>query len=91
MDDRRVITANIPEELAAEMDSAAKRLDRSRSWIIRSALIEWLAEEEHRRELTFDALADVDAGRTMTHEEALAGFERSTIERRRDKERRLSA
>ena len=71
-DDGRTITAKVPQALAAHLDEIALRIDRSRSWIVRQALAEWLAEEQRRYELTLEALDDVDAGRVIPHETLLA-------------------
>ena len=65
--DSRVITAHVPATLAAKVDELAGRLERSRGWIVKQALDAWIAQEEHRRQLTFEALADVDAGRVFDH------------------------
>jgi predicted transcriptional regulator len=73
MDSReRVVTANLPTELAERLDEVACRIDRSKSWIVRQALGEWLAEEQRRYELTLEALKSVDEGRTISHQEVLA-------------------
>jgi predicted transcriptional regulator len=69
MNDGRVITAKLPEALVARMDEIAGRSDRSRSWIIRQALGEWLAEEQRRYELTLEAQKSVHEGRSFTQEE----------------------
>jgi len=71
-DDGRTITAKVPQALAVRLDEIALRIDRSRSWIVRQALAEWLAEEQRRYELTLEALDDVDAGRVIPHETLLA-------------------
>jgi predicted transcriptional regulator len=63
------------------MDEIANRIDRSKSWIVRQALAEWLAEEQRRYELTLEALKSVDEGRTIPHEEVLAHFEQRKRER----------
>lgn len=72
----RVITAKLPDDLVSKMDEVADRIDRSKSWIVRQAIAEWLAEEERRYELTLEALRSVDEGRTIPHEEVLARVER---------------
>jgi predicted transcriptional regulator len=82
-DEGRVVTAKLPSELATRMDKVADRTDRSRSWIIRQALAEWLAEEQRRYELTLEALKSVDKGRTFSHEEVEARVE-ARIRARRD-------
>lgn len=71
----RVITAKLPNDLASKMDEIADRIDRSRSWILRQAVAEWLAEEQRRHDLTLEALRSVDEGRTIPHEEVLARVE----------------
>lgn len=78
----RVITAKLPDDLVTRLDEIADRIDRSKSWIVREAVSEWLAEEQRRYELTLEALADVDAGRTIPHEEILARVEKRKRERR---------
>ena len=81
-DDGRVVTAKLPDELVEEMDEDTERIDRSKSWIVRLAVSEWLAEEQRRHELTLEALKDVDEGRTIPHEDVLAWYEQRRRERR---------
>jgi predicted transcriptional regulator len=65
----KVVTAHVPLELAAKVDAIAERRDRSRGWIMKQALSAWVEQEEQRYRLTLEALADVDAGRTVDHDE----------------------
>jgi predicted transcriptional regulator len=67
--DGRVVTANLPDDLVSRMDEIAARIDRTKSWIVRDAVSEWLAEEQRRYELTLEALKSVDEGRTFSQEE----------------------
>lgn len=76
----RVVTANLPDDLVSRMDEVADRIDRSKSWIVRQAVSEWLVEEQRRYELTCQAL--VDDGRTIPHEEMRSWFEQRKRERR---------
>jgi predicted transcriptional regulator len=87
MDDGRVVTAKLPDDLVSQMDEVADRIDRSKSWIIRQAVSEWLAEEQRRYELTLEALKDVDEGRAIPHEEVLARVEQRKRERRETRTR----
>lgn len=64
----KVITAHVPVELADKVDQIAARLDRPRGWIVKQALADWLGQEEERRRLTLEALADVDAGHVIDHQ-----------------------
>ena len=63
-----VLTAHVPLQLAEKVDQLAARLERSRWWIINKALSAWIEQEEERRRLTLEALADVDAGRVISHQ-----------------------
>jgi predicted transcriptional regulator len=65
----KVVTAHVPLELAAKVDAIAERRDRSRGWIMRQALSAWVDQEEQRYRLTLEALTDVDAGRTVDHDD----------------------
>ena len=68
----RVVTANLPRNLVDQLDRISREMERSKSWIIREALGDWLAEQQRRYELTLEALTSVDEGRTYTHDEILA-------------------
>jgi predicted transcriptional regulator len=54
--------------MAEKVDQMAKRLERSRGWIMKQALSAWIDQEEERRRLTEEALSDVDAGRVIDHQ-----------------------
>jgi len=62
----KVFTAHVPLPLAEKVDELAARLERSRGWI---------KQEEERRRLTLEALADVDAGRVIDHQAVQAWAE----------------
>ncbi len=61
------VTAKVPLPLAEKLEKLASRLDRSSESILEQALSNWIAQEEKRSLLTREALADVDAGRTIDH------------------------
>lgn len=63
--DTRVLTAHVPLPLAEKIDEMAARLERSRGWIVKQALTAWVDQEEERRRLTLEAMADVDAGQVI--------------------------
>jgi predicted transcriptional regulator len=69
--DDRVVTCKLPGEVVERLDDIVERIDRSKSWIIRQALTEWLADEQRRYELTLEALEQVDRGEVISQEEAL--------------------
>ncbi|MEI6209715.1 MAG: ribbon-helix-helix domain-containing protein [Desulfuromonadales bacterium] len=64
----KVLTAHIPLPLADKVDEIAARLERSRGWIVKQALSAWVGQEEERRRLTLEALADVDGGHVIDHQ-----------------------
>ena len=64
----RVFTAHVPAPLAVKVDELAARLERPRGWIIKQALTAWVEQEEERRRLTLEALADVEAGRVTDND-----------------------
>lgn len=68
----KVLTAHVPIELAEKVDELAARLERSRGWIVKQALAAWIDQEEERRHLTLEAMAEVDLGRTVGHQSVLA-------------------
>ncbi len=67
--DTRVVTAHLPIDLADKLEGLAERLDRPKGWIVKEAIAAYLALEEKRHRLTLEALADVDAGRTLDQAE----------------------
>lgn len=68
----KVLTAHVPRPLAEKVDQVAERMDRSRAWIMKQALSTWLEQEEERERLTKEALADVDAGHIIAHQDVHA-------------------
>jgi len=70
--DTRVITSHVPVPLADQVDALAARMERSRGWIVKQALAEFVALEERRYRLTLEGLASVDAGEGVQQEEVEA-------------------
>ena len=70
-----VTSVRLKEELQAQLEQAAQRLDRPKSWIINEALASWLEREEGRERMyreTLEGLADVEAGRVVDGDEVMA-------------------
>ncbi len=68
----KVLTAHVPLPLAEQVDELAARLERSRGWIVKQALTAWIAQEKDRHRMTLEALADVEAGNVVEHEQVQA-------------------
>jgi predicted transcriptional regulator len=64
----KVFTAHVPLPLAEKVDQIAARMERSRGWIVKQALVAWIDQEEERRRLTLEAMAEVDVGRIIDHQ-----------------------
>jgi predicted transcriptional regulator len=65
----------MPEELLERIEKAAERMQRSKGWIIKDAVKEYLAREElkqQRNQETLDAWEDYKAGNLVDGEEVMA-------------------
>jgi len=71
----KVITAHVPLSLAKKVDQMATRLERSRGWIVKQALTAWVEQEEERRQLTLEALSEVDTNSVIDHQAVQAWAE----------------
>ena len=71
----KVLTAHVPLPLAEKVDQIATRMERSRGWIMKQALSAWVNQEEERRRMTLDAMADVEAGNFIDHQSVQAWAE----------------
>lgn len=68
----KVLTAHIPLPLTEKLDQLSSRLERSRGWIVKQALIAWVDQEEERSRLTWEAMADIDANHVIDHQSVQA-------------------
>lgn len=64
----KVLTAHVPIPLAEKVDQIAARLERSRGWVMKQALSAWVDQEEERRRLTLESMADVETGHVIDHQ-----------------------
>lgn len=65
----RVITAHVPEELASKVDDIAEKMDRSKAWIVKQALNQYVEEEQAKYEMTLEAIKSVEEGNFVRHED----------------------
>ena len=73
---KKVFTAHAPLPLAKKLDEIAGRTERPLGWIVKQALADWVDREEQHRHMTLEALASVDAGRLIEHENVVAWAQR---------------
>ena len=59
-------------ELAEEVDALSDQIERPRQWIIKKALVQYLAREAEKRRLIQEGLDDVTGGRLIPMEQARA-------------------
>ncbi|WP_186079262.1 CopG family ribbon-helix-helix protein [Burkholderia gladioli] len=64
----KTVTAQLPVNLVERMDATAARLDRSKQWIVRKAVVAYLARAERERAMIQEGLDDVDAARLVSME-----------------------
>lgn len=68
----RTLTAQVSVELAQEVDELSELIDRPRQWIVKKALVQFLAREAEKRRLIQEGLDDVSAGRMVPMEKVRA-------------------
>ncbi|MEQ1901756.1 MAG: ribbon-helix-helix domain-containing protein [Devosia sp.] len=71
----KVVTAHLPEELAVRLDQFAAGAERSRGWVMRRALEDYLDWEDEKNRLTLEAIEHTETHGTIPHEEVVAYFE----------------
>ena len=68
----------LDDDLESKLNSIAKNLSRSKSWIINDALRLYIAREETMQQIlreTEDALANLEAGQVVSGEEVMQWLE----------------
>ena len=65
------VTTQLPDEMANELSQIAESEGRSKSWVIREAIADYLVKQDEIHKMTLEALADVEAGRVVPHEEII--------------------
>jgi predicted transcriptional regulator len=68
----KVVTAHLPEELAAKLDGFAEKNERSRGWVMKEALQSYIEWEEEKDRLTVEALERAERVGFIPHEEVVA-------------------
>jgi predicted transcriptional regulator len=68
-------SVRMPDELLDRLEQTAEKLQRSKGWIIKDAVKEYLAREElkqERNQETLEAWEDYKAGRVVDGDEVIA-------------------
>ncbi|MEJ4046693.1 CopG family ribbon-helix-helix protein [Erwinia sp. SLM-02] len=67
----RAITACVTLEMAEKLDRIAADYSCSQEWLIKQALQDLIDQEEQRHQMTLEALAAVDEGRVVAHDDVM--------------------
>jgi predicted transcriptional regulator len=68
------LTAHVTDELIEEIDAVSQRLDRSRAWVVKEAVREYLersAEDQKRWDETLEAIEAADRGEVVAADAVL--------------------
>ncbi len=71
-------SVRMPEHLMDKLEAVAEKLDRSKGWIIKEALSQYVAHldrEEQRLLDTRQAVADIESGNIIDGDEVIAWIE----------------
>lgn len=66
------LSFRVPEDTAERLDALASATERPRSWLLEQALESYLETQAWQVEHIRQGLADLDAGRIVSHEEVVA-------------------
>ncbi len=67
----RTITTQIPDDVALTLDQLARAEGRSKSWLVRSALADFIARKQEVDSLTVEGLEAARRGDVVAHDEVL--------------------
>ena len=70
------VTTQLPYEIASALSAAALSEGRSKSWMIREAVADFLSARDKYQRLTAEGLESLRAGRVVDHAEILADLQR---------------
>ena len=71
----RVMTAQLPDDMIQKLDHLAECEGRSKSWLIREALEDYLAKQRELERLTIEGLEAIRSGDIVEHSEITADLD----------------
>lgn len=80
MNDIRVLSAQLPAELANRIEAAAASMARPSDGIVEEALSNWLDYEDWKHQATLEGMEDVRTGRTVSNDRVMAWLESLDID-----------
>ncbi len=73
-------TVRLEQSVINELDSLATKLDRPRSWVIKEAINQFIADDVAFRRAVQEGIDDVQAGRTVPHEKVVSRIRKMGID-----------
>ena len=64
-----VITARVSPDVAEALELLARRLERSRAWIVSEAVSAYVAEQTEFLDFIDEGIEDLESGRWISHED----------------------
>jgi len=78
-----LLSVRISHKLGAKLDKLAKRGGRSKSWYVNRMLEDNVDHEMKIVEMVLEGQRDIEAGRVISHEEAMASLRERIRSRRK--------
>lgn len=72
----RVVTTQLPDDMIQTLDHLAEREGRSKSWLIREALEDYLAKQKELETLTMEGLEAIRSDDLVAHSEVMEELDR---------------
>ena len=71
----RTVTTQLPDDLAQTLDKLAEAEGRSKSWLVRTALNDFIARKRELDQMTLEGLQAARSGDLIAHDEVLPDFD----------------
>ena len=68
----RTVTTQVPDDLARTLDHLSESEGRSKSWLIRAALTDYVARKQEIEQLTLEGIEAARRGDLIAHEDILS-------------------
>ena len=72
----RTVTAQLPDQMAEGLDAIAEAEGRSKAWLIRQAVADFLSKQKELEQLTLEGLEAARSGELIEHSDVMAELDR---------------
>lgn len=70
------LTAQVPDKLASELNTIAENEGRSKSWVIKEAIADYIAKQKDLKQMIMEGLTAARKGKLIPHSEILKDLEK---------------